>query len=75
MAHGVWERHRQDGGVFDSRILAADAASSRFCRNMSYVTAMRAAVKEKKIYSEGPGWELYAFRVYGGWGYFSLVYV
>ena len=32
---------------FDSRILDADAPSS-FNRNMSYVTAMRTAVQEKK---------------------------
>ncbi|CAM9457865.1 unnamed protein product, partial [Heterosigma akashiwo] len=45
LAIGVWERQRV--GVFDNRILDADAPS-RFDRNTSYVTAMRAAVQEKK---------------------------
>ncbi|CAM9595743.1 unnamed protein product [Heterosigma akashiwo] len=45
MALSVWERQRV--AIFDNRILDADAPS-RFNRNMSYVTAMRTAVQEKK---------------------------
>ena len=45
MAHGVWERQRVV--FFDNRILDTDAPS-RFNCNMSYVTAMRTAVQEKK---------------------------
>jgi len=45
MVHGVGEA--EGGGVFDNLILDADKPS-HFNRNMSYVTAMRAAVKEKK---------------------------
>ena len=46
MAIGVWER-QQRVAFFDNSILDADAPS-RFNLNTSYVTAMRAAVEEKK---------------------------
>ncbi|CAN0103105.1 unnamed protein product, partial [Heterosigma akashiwo] len=49
MAHSVWERQRV--AFFDNRILDADAPSHFNC-NMSYVTAMRTAVQEKKKYLE-----------------------
>ncbi|CAN0016602.1 unnamed protein product, partial [Heterosigma akashiwo] len=45
MAHSVWERQRV--AFFDNRILDSDAPSC-FNRNMSYVTAIRTAVQEKK---------------------------
>jgi len=48
MAYGVWERQRV--AIFDNHILDADDAPSHFDRNTSYmyVTAMRAAVQEKR---------------------------
>ena len=67
MARSVLKRQRV--AFFDNRILDADAPS-HFNRNMSYMTAMRTAVREKKKkYQErcgrGPGWELHTFSVHG----------
>lgn len=42
----VWERQRVV--FFNNRILGAADIPSHFDRNMSYVTAMRAAVQEKR---------------------------
>ena len=47
MVHSVWERQRV-AAFFDRRIFFNADAPSRFDRNPSYVTAMRAAVQEEK---------------------------
>jgi len=71
MAHSVWER--QWVAFFYNHILDADAPSC-FNRNMSYVLrnsyARCSEGDEEDIPGalRGPGWELHAFSVHGGWG-------